>query len=235
MISLSPRLSAICDMVPKCRAIADIGTDHAYVPIYLIEKGIAERAIAADIHAGPCERAKEHVAQNKLSDRISVRVGAGLLPICPREAEGAVIAGMGGLMMIQILEEGKSIAQTLDFLILQPQNHQKELRKWLSKNGYCINREQLAKEDRMLYQIMRVRHGHMDITDTEEEIGLFPLRLSDPLFPEFLKNLIRKKDFTIQGIAPDTQNSVNLAKRHIALTEKEKLEEILCKLQSKTS
>ena len=227
MLSLSPRLSAVCDLVPTCRCVADIGTDHAYVPIFLTETGRIQSAVASDIHEGPAKRAEADVAQSGLRDKISVRIGAGLTPLAPGEADGAVIAGMGGLMIIQILKDGKNIAETMDFLVLQPQNHQRELRKWLAENGFRIDAEQLAKEDRMLYQILRVRRGTMTLTETEEETGVLAIRQSDPLFPEFLKELIRKKDFTVRGVSPDSKNERNIQNRNRAILEKQKLEELL--------
>lgn len=227
MLSLSPRLSAVCDLIPTCRSIADIGTDHAYVPIFLAETGRIQSAVASDIHEGPAKRAEVDVTQSGFRDIISVRIGPGLAPLSPGEVDGAVIAGMGGLMIIQILKDGKDIAETLDFLVLQPQNHQKELRKWLAENGFRIDAEKLAKEDRMLYQILRVRRGTMTISETEAETGLLAFRKGDPLFPEFLKELIRKKDFIIRGVSPDSRNERNIKNRNLALLEKQKLEELL--------
>ncbi len=235
MISLSKRLAAVCELVPPVSSLADIGTDHGYVPIFLRETGRIETAVAADIHEGPAERAREHIGLAGLSDFVSVRVGAGLSVLTPGEADGAVIAGMGGLMMIEILEEGRAVASEMKFLVLQPQNHQKELRLWLAENGFAIDEERLVREDRRFYEVLRVRRGEMEISEREAETGLLKFREQDPLFPDFLKYLIQKKDLTIRQIAPETTNEKNRKMRERALSEKEELEGWLCRYRSKIS
>lgn len=235
MISLSKRLAAVCELVPFASSLADIGTDHGYVPIFLRETGRIDAAVASDIHEGPAERAREHIAQAGLSDLISVRVGAGLSILAPGEVEGAVIAGMGGLMMMEILEEGTAVASQMKFLVLQPQNHQKELRLWLAGNGYVIDAESLVQEDRRFYEILRVRRGEMNISEREAETGLLRFREHDSLFPDFLSHLIQKKELTIRQIAPETTNEKNRRMRERAVSEKEELEGLVCRYRSKIS
>lgn len=235
MILLSPRLQKAADFVPACRCMADIGTDHAYVPLYLLQTGRIRQAIASDIHEGPARRALSNVRKEQMEARVSVRVGPGLATLRPGEAEGAVIAGMGGLMMIRILEEGADQAAALDWLVLQPQNHAPELRRWLAEHGYVICGEALAAEDRQLYQILFVRHGHMEaLSDAEAEAGLLVYRKEDPLYPDFLRVLIRKKEFTICGVDPAAANAANRAKREKALKEKKTLEALLWTFAQKT-
>lgn len=235
MIHLTERLRAIADLVPPCGAAADIGTDHGYIPIYLCQAGRIRRAIASDIHEGPAERARIHAAAEHLAGKISVRVGPGLLPLAPGEADGAVIAGMGGLMICRILEEGRHIAENMDWLVLQPQNHSSDLRRWLAAHGYCISRERLVKDGGQIYQILQVRRGVMEpMTEAEEEAGLWRDRREDPLFPEFLGKLIRKREWTIQGVAEDTENAVNAEKRRRAVKEKAELEALLWKYTQET-
>ena len=230
MIHLTKRLQTAADLVPPCRAIADIGTDHGYVPIYLCQTGKISGAVASDIHEGPAERARIHIGENGLSRKISVRVGPGLSTLVPGEADGAVIAGMGGLMIGRILEEGAAVASHMDWFVLQPQNHGGDLRRWLAGHGYSIEREVLAREDRRLYQVLLVRHGTMaPLSPLEEETGAFFLRRDDPLFPDFLRGLIRKREWTIEGVAEDTENAVNREKRHRAVKEKQELEALLWK------
>lgn len=232
MIQLTPRLAAAASLVPPAVSMADIGTDHAYLPIFLIQSGKIKHAIASDIHEGPAERAKEHIGKNGLTAAVHVRIAPGLLGLMPGEAEGAVIAGMGGLMIRNILEEGADIAETMQWFVLQPQNHGRELRLWLAGHGYAIEKECLAREDRMIYQLLFVRHGEMaPLTGVQWETGNPRLREKDPLFPSFLEGLIRKRDFTIQGVAKDTDNPVNKEKRRRAVEEKQELEELLWKLK----
>lgn len=234
MIHLTPRLQAAADLVPTASVIADIGTDHAYLPLYLVETGKIRRAIASDIHEGPAERARIHIGQEGKSDSIDVRIGSGLLTLRPGEAEGAVIAGMGGLMIQKILEEGAAVAERMNWFVLQPQNHGGDLRDWLSTHGFTVRKEVLAKEDRMLYQILLAVHGTgRPYQGMERETGHFEQRRSDPLFFEFLQGLIKKRNFTIQGVPETTENPLSAEKRLRALEEKKELEDMLWKLESK--
>lgn len=235
MIHLTPRLQVAADLVPLSQCIADIGTDHAYLPIYLCQAGKIKRAIASDIHTGPAERARIHVMAEGLGKVISVRVGSGLLPLEPGEAEGAVIAGMGGLMICRILDEGVRIASPLQWMVLQPQNHQYELRMWLADHGYVIAKERLVREGCQIYQILLVGHGNMGpLSFAEAEAGIWQERRKDPLFPDFVKGLIRRREWTIQGVAPDTDNAVNAEKRRKALKEKKELEDLLWRYTQET-
>ena len=105
-MKLSKRLETVASFVPKGSNIADIGTDHGYVPIYLVREGQAEHAVAMDVRKGPLERARAHVAEAGLGSRIDVRLSDGLAGLKPGEADCVVIAGMGGELIIHILEEG---------------------------------------------------------------------------------------------------------------------------------
>lgn len=235
MITLPPRLRRIADLVPSCRCAADIGTDHAYVPLYLLAQKKICRAVASDIHEGPARRAAENCRKEGAEERVSVRVGAGLSTLRPGEADGAVIAGMGGLMIRKILREGAEIAADLEWFVLQPQNHADALRKWLIENDYAIAAEVLAEEDGKIYEIMLVKHGKMAMPSAGElAAGLWEYRKNDPLFPEFLRRLLRKCGYTLNGIAADTANAVNAEKRRQAEKRKEELEEIVWKLKHET-
>lgn len=235
MITLTPRLSAVAGYVPCCRCVADIGTDHAYVPLYLLQTGRAKRAIASDIHEGPARRAEEHCRKERAGEAVSVRIGPGLAAVCPGEADGAVIAGMGGLMIRSILEDGGETAAQMEWFVLQPQNHAADLRLWLADHGYAICGETLAAEDRQLYQILFVRHGTMPpLGALEAETGILAFRKREPLFPDFLRSLIRRREWTIQGVAEDTSNETNRMKRRRAEEEKKELEALLWKFESKT-
>ena len=137
-MQLTPRLRAVAELVPCGSCIADIGTDHAYVPISLIHDGRIKYAIAGDIHAGPAQRAREHIKREGLSTKIKVREGAGLSILEEDEVDGAVIAGMGGFMIRDILKQEYVIAESIKWFILQPQNHTSDLYIWLQQNGYKI-------------------------------------------------------------------------------------------------
>ena len=152
---LTPRLMSIADMV--CfKKLADIGTDHAYLPVYLCMSGKIDCAVASDIRIGPAERAKSTVLKYDLHDKIAVRVGPGLSTIKNREVDCAVIAGMGGLLIAQILEQPPKLLTELKQIILQPMTAVAELREYLYKNGFKIISEALKKKKKKIYNIIEV-------------------------------------------------------------------------------
>lgn len=156
---LTPRLKTIYHHVTADK-IADIGTDHAYIPIELILSGKIQQAIATDIKTGPLSIAAANIKKYGLSDQIELRLGSGLSPIHAGEVQEIIIAGMGGEMIKQILNADKKTAQSAA-LILQPMNAQYELRKWLQKNEYTIVQEDLALESYKIYNILIVHSGRV--------------------------------------------------------------------------
>ena len=162
---LKPRLRAVANMIPDCECFADIGTDHAYIPIAMLKEKTAKIAIASDIGIGPLKHAQENIKKENLENKIFIRIGAGLASIKMNEINGAVIAGMGGKMIRKILENDKEKAEATEWFVLQPMKNAPELRRWLVNNGYIICEESLAKEDWHIYEILFVKHGEMKIED----------------------------------------------------------------------
>lgn len=235
-MKLTPRLKKVAEMVPSCSIVADIGTDHAYVPIYLIKSEKAENVIACDVHKEPAERAKIHIKQEGVSARIEVRVGFGLSILESNEAEGIIIAGMGGLMIRDILNTDKEIADTVQWFILQPQNHIADLKLWLRDNGYKISEEGLVAEDNRIYEVFYVEHGYMDsFSDLEAEIGVTEERYKDALFGRHLEVLLRKRQKIIDSIDPSMGSKRNMDKYNNAISERKVIKEVLWKYMQKTS
>lgn len=234
-MKLTPRLKAVADLVPAGKSMADIGTDHAYIPIYLIKEGKIKEGIAGDIHEGPARRAAIHIAKEGLSQKVEVLVGPGLSVLKEKMVDGVVIAGMGGLMIEAILKEDSVVAHQLKWLVLQPQNHLCRLRLWLQRNGYMIKQEVLAQEGSRLYEVWLVVPGEMEtFPEWQGEVGVTESRKKDPLFPLLLQKLIHKKDIIIQHISPDTHDSVHAKRREGAMQDKKRLEEILWTFTQKT-
>lgn len=154
---ITPRLKCIADHTKGAR-IADIGTDHAYIPIYLVENGISEKAIAGDVCEGPVEIAKANIKKNNLADKIEVRLGSGLSVIENGEVDTIIIAGMGGQLISEIIDADVEKARECS-LVLQPMNAQYELRKYLIKNGFSITHEDLALEGFKVYNVMNIENG----------------------------------------------------------------------------
>lgn len=189
-IELSKRLQTVADMVSPGMRLADIGTDHAYIPIYLTESGKITHAIAMDINKGPLERAEEHIKAQGLENQIQVRLSDGMSHLQENEVDSAVIAGMGGALMIKILEEGHEVASRLQELILQPQSELKKFRAYLLENGYMILVEDMVCEDGKYYPMMKVRPGgEADERWTQEELeyGKYLLESAHPVLKQFLE------------------------------------------------
>ena len=146
-MELSKRLQAVAALVTAGYITADIGTDHAYIPIYLVEHGLIPSAFAMDINEGPLSRAREHVEENGLSDRIELRLSDGLCALQPGEAETAVLAGMGGGLMIRILKNSPDVTAGMKEFILQPQSEIARVRAFLLEEGFLFIREDMVLED----------------------------------------------------------------------------------------
>lgn len=156
MAGLSDRMMAVAGMVTPGKQVADIGCDHAYTAIYLMEAGIAAKVIAMDIGAGPLEIAKKNIDTAGLSDRIETRLSDGFEKLNIGETDSAVIAGMGGGLIISILEKGKDIIVPGYELILSPQSDISEVRRYLRENGHRINKEIIIYDQGKMYNIMWV-------------------------------------------------------------------------------
>lgn len=152
---LSKRLQAVAAMVSKGMTLADVGTDHGYVPIYLVEAGVCPSAVASDINAGPVERARANVAANGLSERIQVRQGDGLHSLRAGETDAVLIAGMGGPLMLRILREGAEQAKAAKELILSPHSEWRAVREGLAEDGYTITDECMIEDEGKFYQIIK--------------------------------------------------------------------------------
>lgn len=160
-MQLDDRLQALADFVPSgCRA-ADIGTDHGYLSIALIKTGKASFVVAGDLNQGPYEAAQRTVHEQAISrEQISVRQGNGLQVLKPGEVDTVCIAGMGGILMTQILEQSMDVTQKLVTLVLQPMNGARELRSWLYAHDWHIADETLAVDDGRIYVIIKAERGY---------------------------------------------------------------------------
>ena len=189
-MKLSKRLETVASFVPKGSNIADIGTDHGYVPIYLVREGQAEHAVAMDVRKGPLERARAHVAEAGLGSRIDVRLSDGLAGLKPGEADCVVIAGMGGELIIHILEEGRGLWDTIGYWVLSQQLELDKVRRFLEKESFSIARETMMKEDGKYYTVMGVTRDGISWDYTSEPHYLYGRRLirqKSPVLAEFLE------------------------------------------------
>ncbi|PAB58910.1 tRNA (adenine(22)-N(1))-methyltransferase [Anaeromicrobium sediminis] len=231
-MKLTKRLDKIAKFVKEGAKIADIGTDHAYIPVYLAEKNIVNKAIACDVNEGPLNIAKKNIKENELEDKIETRIGSGLKPLKMGEVDTAIIAGMGGLLISTILEESIEIAKSLDRLILQPMVAQEELRIWLNENGFTIEKEALVKDEGKMYEVIVAKVGHEYIEDSIYfDVGIKLIEDNDPLLKEFVTNKIAKYEKLLYNLSK--QKSFEEDEKYIIHKEKlKKLKEVLKCLES---
>lgn len=158
MITLDKRLSAVAALVRPGSRLADIGTDHAYLPVHLVQTGVCPSAIASDIGAGPLEAARHTVTANGLTSEIALRLGDGLSTVTAEEVEDIAIAGMGGETIAAILEAAEWVKDSRLRLILQPMTKAEDLRRWLLQNGFSVLEEHLIQDKRHLYPVLAVAY-----------------------------------------------------------------------------
>lgn len=187
-MELSRRLYAVASLVTPGNRLADVGTDHGYLPIYLVKEGRIPWAVALDVNQGPLMRAREHILREGLQELIETRLSDGLQALAPGETDSAVIAGMGGALTIRILEEGTAVLTQLKELILQPQSELARVRRWLAEHGMRIMEETMVLEDGKYYPMMRLERGRMELTrETEALYGPVLLRKKHPCLWEYLQ------------------------------------------------
>ena len=228
MMELSKRLQAVADLVSDGMTVADVGTDHGYIPIYLLQSGKSPRAIAMDVNEGPLLRAKEHIGVYGLSERIDVRLSDGVKKLIPGEVECVVIAGMGGALTIRIMDEGKELFQSLSEFVLQPQSELWKVRKYLCENGYCITAEDMVIDDGKYYPMMKVIKGQAPAYDAVElRYGKKLIEKKNPVLLQFLEREHRAKTLILQNLEQKEGRHILERKEEI----KETLEEITDALQ----
>ncbi|MBR4016092.1 MAG: SAM-dependent methyltransferase [Anaerotignum sp.] len=186
-MELSKRLEQVVNLVNH-ETVADIGTDHGYVPIALFLRGKIKKAFACDVRKGPLEKAKANIRLYGAEEVIETRLGSGLLPLRPFEAETAVMAGMGGMLIVHILQDSPEVAASLKELVLSPQRDFGEVRKYLHAIGFSIAEEHMLKEEGKVYTLMRcVRGTEKYGREIDYLYGKQLLEKKDPLLREFLE------------------------------------------------
>lgn len=186
-MELSFRMEQVMAMAEPCRTVADIGCDHGYVAMELVRRGIAERAIAMDVRQGPLSRAQENIRKEQLEDRIECRLSDGLEGLEVGEADGIVIAGMGGPLMVKLLSAGREKLTAVRTMVLQPQSELPEVRRYLHKNGWRIAQEAMLQEDGKYYTVLQVKTGEEAYMSPEEyRYGAYLLQRKNPVLQEYL-------------------------------------------------
>ena len=211
-MELSKRLQTVASLVTDGYRLADIGTDHAYIPISLTESGKIPGAVAMDVNRGPLLRARENIREHGQENKISTRISDGFTGLECGEVDSAVIAGMGGPLMIRLLKEGESVVGTLKECILQPQSEIEKVRTFLLEEGFFFLKEEMVEEDGKYYSMMKVRPPSAaesgkdscrltkDWNETELRYGKLLLVGQHPVLREYLQREIQIRLHILEGL-----------------------------------
>lgn len=224
MVNLSKRLLSVAGLAGSCKTMADVGTDHGYIPVYLVLSQKAERAIAMDVNKGPLCRAKEHILQYGLDQQIETRLSDGCSALKPGEADVIVIAGMGGALMQRILAQGQEIAQKAGKLVLQPQSEVMAFRQFLVAEGYQITAEDMVLEDGKYYPVIAAKYIGSPVPKWQSsrlacKFGPVLLQQRHPVLKQFLLRQQQQKQKILEQLQAN-------AKQDIAGRRKELLQEL---------
>lgn len=214
---MSERLELLISFVEKGSRTADVGTDHGYVPIVLVERGIAPEAFALDVREGPLARAQEHIARHGLSEKIRTRLSDGVAALKEGEADTVIAAGMGGELIVHILRDGRRLWDFVEHWIVSPQSEPEKVRVFLQENGFCIRREAMLSEDGIYYVVMDAVRGEMEPLDGAQALyGPCLIRDRDPVLKEYLLREKRVLEGILSGLGD--RNSAAAAARRKALS-----------------
>ena len=201
-LPIRPRLLACAALIPPCGTVADVGTDHGYLPVWLLQNGVCERVLASDLREKPLAIARENALRFGTADRTELFRSDGLQAYGDRSFDVLVCAGMGGDCIAGILAAAPRLRETRCTLVLQPQSSGNDLRRWLGEAGYAIEEELLVKDGRFLYTALRARWGGGRPLRPGEQFVSPALRARhDPLLGEYVGRLVRSLEATVAGIA----------------------------------
>lgn len=231
-VKLSKRLEEVVLEVPVGATVADIGSDHAYLPCYAILQGIASKAVAGEVVEGPFRSAQATVAQCGLKDKIDVRKGSGLAVISPGEVDAITIAGMGGALIRDILEDGKEKLEGVTRLILQPNIAAHHIREWFIENGWELIKEKIVKEDGKIYEILVGERGDTlrPYNIQKEEallMGPFLMKGKSEVFAEKWTNEVKNFKNILAQLERATETEETKVKREEILHKIRMVEEVL--------
>lgn len=220
-MELSKRLQAVADLVSEGQVVADVGTDHGYIPIYLLETKKCKKAIAMDINKGPILRAKEHIAEHGLEQNIEVKLSDGVKALSVGECDCVVVAGMGGALAVKIMDEGREVFKSLHEFVLQPQSELAKVRQYLWENEYCVIAENMVLEDGKFYPMMKVKNGLSNpYSQVELHCGRELLVQKHPVLKMFLEKEMQTKEMILNNLESESGE-------HIENRKKELQEELL--------
>lgn len=231
-MKLSKRLLIIAGLVPKNSVVADVGTDHGYIPAYLIANKISKKVIGSDISKGSLDKIIDYVKEIGFEKEIEPRLGDGLKILKPYEVDTVIIAGMGGVLIKEILDNDKNITNSITNFILQPMIGAKELRMYLMENNFEIIKEELAKEENKYYEIIYAKKGKGYIAkDIYYEIGEELILEKHPEVKDFVENKIMMAEGILKEL--EGKETEKTQKRYKELLNRiQEYKEVLNKIES---
>lgn len=219
-MKINDRLKKIGDLVETNSFCLDIGCDHAFLDIYLVKKNKNIKAIASDIAEGPLNQARENIKREGLEDKIEVRLGNGL-DTYTDEVNTIIISGMGGRNMIGIFKNNMKVLKNIDTIILSPNNYQIDVKKFLVKNGFYIDDEELVKDKKFIYQIIKFKKGKRHYSRKEYFFGPVLLQKKGALFEEYYKREKLSREILISILPKNYRYKKFITKREIKMIEDE--------------
>ena len=220
---ISKRLELVTSFVPQGAILLDVGSDHAYLPIDLVERGKIKSAIAGEVVEGPYQSAVKNVEAHGLKEKIQVRLANGLAAFEEADKVSVItIAGMGGRLIARILEEGLDKLAHVVRLILQPNNREDDLRIWLQENGFQIVAESILEEAGKFYEIFVVEAGQMKLSASDVRFGPFLSKEVSPVFVQKWQKEAVKLEFAL-GQIPEK----NLEERQVLVDKIQAIKEVL--------
>ena len=220
---ISKRLELVASFVPQGAVLLDVGSDHAYLPIELVERGQIKSAIAGEVVEGPYKSAVKNVESHNLKERIQVRLANGLAAFEEADQVSVItIAGMGGRLIATILKEGLEKLANVERLILQPNNREDDLRIWLQANGFQIVEESILEEEGKFYEILVVESGQMKLSASDVRFGPFLSKEVSPVFVQKWQKEAVKLEFALEQI-PEK----NLEERQVLVDKIQAIKEVL--------
>ena len=200
-MELSVRMRAAANLVTPGQRVADIGTDHAYIPVWLVQHDRAVSALAMDVREGPLTHARASISKYGLTDRITTRLSDGLDGLTGGEADCVIMTGMGGMLMIRLLERGLGVLETVSECVLGPQSDLAEVRAFLQAHHWMIADEEMVLDAGKYYTLMRVVHGETPpLAEAEALYGPVLIRKRHPVLREYLDKEMAHLENIRQGL-----------------------------------
>lgn len=221
-MEISNRLKEIAGMVTRGNVVCDVGTDHAYLAIWLAQNRISPHVIAMDVARGPLSKAEKNIAKSGLEHVIETRLSDGVEKLGVREAQTVIMAGMGGILICRLLSEGEKVLSFVDELILSPHTDVELVRQYLFRHGYCIAQEKMLLEEGKYYIILRCARGEMKpLSLCECRYGRKLLENRDNILLDYLQKEYKKLQRIYESLA-------EVSTEHAARRRTELEEEIRC-------